>query len=1727
MSFFKNIFYIKFFIIIYKIKLSIEKAIDKTNNLKEFNVTNGNKNISLINCTTNIYKIINTIEKNKTFFLIYVKTNSNEAKRSPNIYISKNANFKVLDYFIKNEFFSSYKIAIPMKYSIENFYLKITCIDKCKKEEIYFESVEQIKINKEEKFFFYSKDKNYNLIINPIISNKNLSVALILTSKYINKIKMNVNNGNINKFSNDILYTLPIKSNNISSNINVVKGSNFIFYFFEIDNIIKERDIFFSENNFYYLIKGKNTFNIRYLKNNIPYELTILCTNTIKGNIYFAEKSKAIKIATNKISYFILSSKINIFLEGGNTFCKFQINHMPILKDTIPYKFYLNSKNKIYHSIDNYGLANSELLNNYYFFFVESKSKIKILKNNKNISPINGYFEIMFNPEKDNLSKNQNNRNIIVECMDTSLCEYDIKLLKIKKDEFLLNNQKLVKYLRPNFNKHKYTFFIKNNITINLNILSGYAYFNISNKNIEIKKEILGNNQRILISKGKNPNEIINFNIETNKEGAIYHIFYREIIGNDTDIVFPLEIASIANLYNNSNQIKFINSNGKNVNIQLFFNPINCHFNIAQNGKSTDKENYLNFSTNISESKEFTLKKLENYNNNNNKCLFFFGTVIIGQNFDSSLILSEGISLRFSLNKNFQKLTTKFFYVYNSSVHSQIYLSVSLINKIPIKVEIIIGELKKQNVTYYLLESKNILIFDSDWKTNNITLKEDSLSEIKMTFEFIEKPIKQISVFDLNIKTLKTIPKLVKQGEIISDIIINSNNINYYYTPLNYYSDGEVKLDFKRGTGNMFGIIVKSEEIENQEWTNIDFFNKSKNYLNYDIYDQNIKFTSETIKNCSANCYLIFYVKKNLNFTSKNEKDINNENYSLVSEFNILFLYSKNYSVFIQSGQYIYNKLSNQNQKYIYITYTNSKNVFIEFKSDNCFLEYKSRNEVENHSIYSYGKNIMINISNIYDFLDIYIKENNKNDINIKNENAFYKLKVYEPNNLMKNINLVDTNHPIYCDESNLLKENNLDFFYYDFLISLDNIYKEKTIVEIAVNALSNINHISLYYNIYNSNEFNIKIINNKNWEKNITNNTNNLQKNINYINIIISEDCKKKNLEENNNIVNLALFVRVYINKISSIEFHSFIHSNIIKNKNPILINPFLNEYQYLICFNNNEIKINIPNDNNYYLQFISIDKEAIININGKEKTIQNGLILNNIKNQKIIIKAKNEGNNFDNAYKFFLLYKKNNNIDYQNKKYYEINKFKYEYKFIYYNMDNQISFLMNLKGIDFQNNLYYYIYISNFDLDNSNDGSSNLMELEKFDIKANFLNEDYDEISNNEKNSNISIIYDPIYKLGRISITSDMKIENPKKSLLLEIKIESKLYNLIEGNLFFIEEYKNKERINFINIPKDLYIFNYFENKFNNSDNKNKTDDNLYHVYKLDFGNSSSEKKVISFSTISKNVSINLFNKNEKKLNYNLMKNMSEIGKSIIIINDAVNEIYLQIQCPKKNYNVDYTFKYYIKESNSESLKYNKSINFFKSSNNGTKINLSISKITPLNNDEKTSYYIRIYNNTENLGDLDLSTSFRSKNPIKLYKFNPNNKELLSIKNESYFNKSINSNISGNYFIEVIAEVIDNEIHDYFSYERIFPQQKSNNSIINNKFNIKINVIIIISIIGGVILIILIFVFIILAIKYRKKHINLEEKVLQISFKERKFHTINNSYYEDDDDYEDELIY
>ena len=69
---------------------------------------------------------------------------------------------------------------------------------------------------------------------------------------------------------------------------------------------------------------------------------------------------------------------------------------------------------------------------------------------------------------------------------------------------------------------------------------------------------------------------------------------------------------------------------------------------------------------------------------------------------------------------------------------------------------------------------------------------------------------------------------------------------------------------------------------------------------------------------------------------------------------------------------------------------------------------------------------------------------------------------------------------------------------------------------------------------------------------------------------------------------IDLFLLIRVYNPTFSALEIHSFIHNN-IKNNNEISIIPFYNEYEYFSCYMNNTLKLFVPNDYNYYVQFVS----------------------------------------------------------------------------------------------------------------------------------------------------------------------------------------------------------------------------------------------------------------------------------------------------------------------------------------------------------------------------------------------------------------------------------------------------------------------------------------------------------------------------------------------------------
>ena len=1246
------------------------------------------------------------------------------------------------------------------------------------------------------------------------------------------------------------------------------------------------------------------------------------------------------------------------------------------------------------------------------------------------------------------------------------------------------------------------------NITIDLIVLSGDAFFILDNQAKNWTTDIFnfGNNQKLILRSLIKDNKY-NFKIKANKEGAIYKILFGK--ANLPSQYWPIKICAIEENNRKKNQILRFNvsdndyiENGERIGI--FINLIDCNGDIdfINDIITVDKNNLL-IEYNVIDIDEVYENKV---------CLFFFGSVNLDLN-TSFLTLPEGNSLKFKLNESIKIIRTNFYYAY-STVEPELYLRIFLYKNTLIKVNIQIIDEKNiifHEISYEIWQTKNILVFDSH-KSKELDIRKDIIYEIRIIFEKIGE-IGEEAIFDINIKTSNNFLNIIKTREVNSDIIFNNrkNNINYYYTNIIWNTYGYVKLNFKRGKGYMYGKLINiKKNPEEGGWNNKITLpdDKSNNLLKFDFYEQKIYFDQTFTDKCGKYCYLIIGVKRTDNYLSNYTE---NMNYEIFSEYNIIFRYFEDITnlninyLNIQNYQYIFNSISYKDKIEYYKYYFKDKKedeLFIEFKSYNCKLDFK--NAIVEYEE-SKGNNIKIKLSKKEinnEFISIGISKI-EDIIDINEVNLVYQLRIIEPNNLFKNIIKIETDHPIFY---NLV---NSEIDYCDYLLALDNIYIKNTIVEIITQELNHINNNQmLYLNIMDSNEFKEIIKQNKlpNWpDKNNSNSSSN------YINLSINNYFESLNSIKIKNVADLILLIRVYTNSNSLIELHTYIHNNI--NNDIIPIFPFSNEFQYFSCYSDNKLELIIPDEEYYYLQFVSINKEAYIRIDNRTIPIEKGLIFNNLSNKRIIIESKKDNISSDlkdrekeekytsSYYSFYIFFKKNLKDNYKNA---EKIKSNVRYKF-YYGRNFPISYLIDITYSNINNDLYYYIYFSNLTFNNIIDESYNNNYTESFMLKAVLTNYDNFYLDNSENYQQEFLgKYDKIYHGGRIIIPY-LNISNYKKNsensvfiqIIIEISHENKRkYNFVEGNLFLIEEKNIRE-----NIPKNTYITNSFKPQ----DNKR------IHIYKLnEYSNSEINKiKKIYLSTISKNISFYLsknssnYLSNENKINYQLIRDINQIGKYEIMISDLIKEIYLIIECQQKNYETDYSFKYFSTDSEIGFLKnlYDNNIIAEKSSGYSTSFNLKINKIQFLENYIKINYYIRIYEDRNNsLGDLNISTSFRTKNPYLIYKIKYN-ESIINNKNETYFELNVKTDIYQKYFIDAIAEVIyslDNQYIDYYAYNKLYPL--TNNYKKDNKESKTLIIVIIL-----VIFLFSIFIIILISLawKFRNKHINLENKVKRVSFK------------------------
>ena len=1309
-----------------------------------------------------------------------------------------------------------------------------------------------------------------------------------------------------------------------------------------------------------------------------------------------------------------------------------------------------------------------------------------------------------------------NDKSIILLIIFYNIFYYCIEVEE-KKEIFTLNNSTEINYLPSNEIIH---FEVnKDEIIIDLIVLTGDAYiiYNETYDILNFELYDLGNNQRLIINNLYNT--IFNFSIKSNKDGAIYKLLFRNKDDNYQKI-WPLKICGIETFDNELDDKDILFSLDKNdynneeERIGIFFNLINCDYDI----------NFINIIRNIKENLTYEFEDLDEINENDN-CLLYTGAVNLDLN-TSFLTLPQGNSLKFKLNNDIKIIRTNFYHAY-SSVDSEVYLRIVLFNDVPIILKIKIIKEKNiilQNTSYVISRTQNILVLSKN-DSNDLNLQKDTLYEIRMEFIKIKEEEEE-AIFDINIKTLNIFPYLIKPKEVTTDVIINNeDNINYYFTHISWKSLGYIKLIFKRGKGHMFAKLINLKKLkEKGGWKDKIILpeENGENQLNFDYYEQLITFDKKHTNQCGQYCYLVFGIQ--------NVKDVSENNYlnihfELFSEYTIIYrsfeeLTNVNINYLnLQNNQFIYNSLAYANRDENYKYYINNKNediLYVEFKSDNCALDIKFNKKIVNITKESNGNTILFNLNknNIKECFFIKIRKIQE-DMKSKDGNMLYQLKIVEVNNLFKEIIKIESQHSVICNKT---YKNITDKNYCDYLLNLDNIYTNNIIVELMANEINYITtNLSVYINIIDSDAFNQNLLNNTlpkwpNKDKHYHLLLDNNKIPNNYINISLSNYYKSQNIDKIKDISSFILLIRVYYEANSIIELHTIIHKKLTNNT--IGVKPFHNEYQFLSCYINNKLKLIIPDDELYYVQFVSIDGKARISMNDRYIEIENGLILNNITNKTIFIENLKErilNKSLEDLeydfpyYRFFLFFKRNLKDNYQNTEN-NLEKLKNSNGYKFYNeKDFPISYLIDITYADIKTDLFYYIYFSKLITGKiiKEDYKKNFTG--SFDLTAELINQNYLNEQNKENNPEFLGKYDVAYHGGRIIIPylniSEYKRFHSKVSIFIKINImkshyNNRIYLNSEGYLFVIQQNKIMK-----NIPKNYYISNYFESEPNNTNYSNRT-----HIYKLDgYSNMDINKEIhIHFSSNSKDISY-FFSKNssleyENRIQYFSVVNINETGnEDIFVPSKGPEEIYLIVICQPNNYDIEYSFNYLAvdKKNNYELIYFNNEINYIKEKEYSSFLSLNINKIV-ISDNFSINYYVRIYEDKlDSIDDLNITSSFRKQSPYLIYKIE-NDVDLLNI-SENYFILNVSADVFKKYFIDAIAEIIideERQLFDYLGYYKFYPKAvlKIKDEETNKSF-------IIVLILITFFLLIAISILINYTCRYRNKHKNLENKIKQIS--------------------------
>ena len=500
-------------------------------------------------------------------------------------------------------------------------------------------------------------------------------------------------------------------------------------------------------------------------------------------------------------------------------------------------------------------------------------------------------------------------------------------------------------------------------IYVDLMVFTGDITVNPIETNLQTKKLYNANKIFFIITVDQSlTNKEVNFNVIGSKN-SYYSIKYMLVRTNDDSWITNIIESGVSYLVTIDPEgkdssgvikpykfVKFTNLNlYENVPLIVNFNSLNCRLNVTAKRFKEDGSSYYEpieafdqyyqdlVLKNSQNDYEYmlTINEMDNSIYNNKLCMVYASALELNREElnESQIVISDNEPKQVVFKSDMKEIN----YLYpHSNKDNDVVIKFSLLDIAQYTVQISLGAQNYKNYT----QTGNDLIYLHHYEWRNIETTSDLLQiQIKIikTKTFEEKePELVISVKAVQDNT----PSYIIKNEAQIDFLLG-NNTQYYYADLGKREEGYVIVNYRRGSGRLFGKIVKKNADKAEEGANwremYKFPETVEESMEFNGYIKKLMIKKEETEQCDDGCYLLLTLRTSI---------VSNKIYDFKEyPFSILLYTMTNTSksdyipiIYIPLNEYIIGNIVIQEDKDItefYSTYFthDSENILIDFQS--------------------------------------------------------------------------------------------------------------------------------------------------------------------------------------------------------------------------------------------------------------------------------------------------------------------------------------------------------------------------------------------------------------------------------------------------------------------------------------------------------------------------------------------------------------------------------------------------------------------------------------------------------------------------------------------------------------------------------------------------------------------------------------------------------------------------